>query len=276
MIAAGIVTFNPDIERLSENIEKILPQVMILFIVDNASQNFEDIYRRYGKNDKIFILSNSENYGIARALNQIINLCEGNKIEWVITLDQDSVVPCNIIEEFSKYIALPNIALITPNIVDRNYKDSVNYSKNSEIEYIEKCITSASLTNVPICKELGYFDENMFIDLVDFEYCIRVIKEEYKILKVPRVKLLHQLGNLKIYSFLGIKIYSTNHSPLRNYYFARNSIYFLRKHSDRVSKNHIYLGLLKKILKNTVFEYQKFNKLKAVISGIIDGYKMQI
>ena len=37
--AAGIVSYNPDISRLKENIETIRKQVKIVLIIDNASDN---------------------------------------------------------------------------------------------------------------------------------------------------------------------------------------------------------------------------------------------
>ena len=40
---AGIVTFNPDIERLNENISAIINQVDKVVVVDNGSENADDI-----------------------------------------------------------------------------------------------------------------------------------------------------------------------------------------------------------------------------------------
>ena len=42
-IYAGIVTFNPDIERLKENVCAICIQVPEVVIFDNGSSNFVDI-----------------------------------------------------------------------------------------------------------------------------------------------------------------------------------------------------------------------------------------
>ena len=42
-ICAGIVLFNPEIERLNENIEHIRKQVPMLILVDNGSNNLEDV-----------------------------------------------------------------------------------------------------------------------------------------------------------------------------------------------------------------------------------------
>lgn len=38
-ICAGIVTYNPDIQLLKQNIQSIQPQVQSIFIYDNGSSN---------------------------------------------------------------------------------------------------------------------------------------------------------------------------------------------------------------------------------------------
>lgn len=106
-----------------------------------------------------------------KALNQICSWCKENNYSWVITLDQDSLVQEDIIKKYKKYISTPNIAIMTPVIIDRN--NIKCESQKNDFEYVDKCITSASFTNIDIWYQLQGFDEYMFIDLVDFEYCHR-------------------------------------------------------------------------------------------------------
>ena len=42
-IAAGIVLYNPDIDRLKKNLEVIESQVEKVFLVDNHSNNLEEV-----------------------------------------------------------------------------------------------------------------------------------------------------------------------------------------------------------------------------------------
>ena len=273
-IAAGIVLFNPDIIRLRENINAIIEQVSFVLLIDNFSLNIREIESEFSGIKNIILIKNNKNLGIASALNQIVNYCGHRNCEWVLTLDQDSVVPNNIIKNFSKYINFESVAIITPTIHDRNDRIDRSIVTNRscvDYEYISKCITSASLINIQICKKLGLFDKEMFIDLVDFDYCIRLLKANYKILRVNKVVLTHQLGSLKVYRFLGKKIFVTNHSKERIYYYSRNSIYYMNKHKDWLSKREVYLDLIKKVVKIIFFENQKCNKIIFLLHGIIDG-----
>ena len=42
-ISASIVTFNPDIDRLKENLDAISSQVHAVYLVDNGSENADEI-----------------------------------------------------------------------------------------------------------------------------------------------------------------------------------------------------------------------------------------
>ena len=124
VFAAGIVSYNPDIKRFKENIDSILSQVDKLIIIENGSKDSEEIIKiikSYDEN-RIKLVVNSKNMGIAKALNQIMVCAEKANYEWVITLDQDSVCPENLVKEYSKYIEEDNVAIICPQIQDRRRK----------------------------------------------------------------------------------------------------------------------------------------------------------
>ena len=73
VFAAGIVSYNPDIKRFKENIDSILSQVDKLIIIENGSKDSEEIIKiikSYDEN-RIKLVVNSKNMGIAKALNQI-------------------------------------------------------------------------------------------------------------------------------------------------------------------------------------------------------------
>ena len=271
---AGIVLYNPDLYRLKENIKNIYTQVEKIVLVNNNSINFNEVKKLYENDSKIHIISNSENIGVAAALNQIIHFCNKNNIEWALTLDQDSVCPSSIIHEFEKYTAFEKVAIICPKIIDRKIELTEVNNEVEDFEFVKRCITSASLTNAQICKTLGFFDERMFIDYVDFDYCETVIKNDYKIIKVNTTSLLHQIGDSKLISLFGKKIIVYNHSPIRKYYFTRNMIYYIKKHKDTIDVSGTYLKLIKRSIITVCFESQKIKKIKMIIKGIRDSKKI--
>ena len=173
-ISAGIVLFNPDINRLKENISAVIVQCSHVYLVDNGSKNIDTVFellKRFNQS-RITVISNTENLGIAKALNQLTVAAQEDGFRWILTLDQDSVSPPNIVEEFVKYANNQNVGMLCPVIYDRN-KGVVVEAKDGYKE-IDECITSGSLLNISAWENIGGFDETMFIDGVDFDICYRL------------------------------------------------------------------------------------------------------
>ena len=103
-ICAGIVLYNPDIERLSENIDSIISQVDKVILVDNGSSNINEVKQNFCS-DKISFIFNEKNKGIATALNQLAIEAGNSGYTWILTLDQDSVCQSGLIEKYKKYIS---------------------------------------------------------------------------------------------------------------------------------------------------------------------------
>lgn len=170
MILAGITLFNPDVARLEENISSIYGQVDRVICVDNGSDNIKSIEDCVLKNWKnITIIKNGKNEGIAKALNQMFEFAIEQQYEYVLTLDQDSVCPDNIIEEYNKYLDEHKLGSLCPQCVDRNFKSELN---NEDVIEVDKCITSASLVPVSAWNDVGGFNEELFIDFVDHDFVL--------------------------------------------------------------------------------------------------------
>lgn len=267
-ICAGIVTYNPNINLLKQNLNSIINQVECVFIVDNASSNFDDIENIAAENNRIIITTNVENMGIAKALNQLCENALEKGFDWILTLDQDSISPANLVEMLARHIN-DYTAIIAPNIIYKN-NESFSDAETNGIQTVEWVITSASLTNLKVWRLLDGFDEILFIDGVDRDYGIRATRAGYKIIKCYDVKLLHELGNLRCKKKFGRTIYVTNHSALRKYYMVRNAIYLDKKLELNMSKKYI----VKLIIKTVLYEVDKIKKLEFVIKGIKDAKKM--
>ena len=272
MYAAGIVLYNPDINRLSENISAIAPQVTDVILVDNGSENFSEINSLISNYNNITYIKNEENCGIAKALDQIIDKADELGTDWVLTLDQDTVCKPDIIEKYHSLAkrAKDNVAVITSKFEDRNVE--VEHGDFSgEYEKISLCITSGSFNNIRCIKAVGGFDEKLFIDMVDYDICYALIRNGYKIVRMNYTGFLHEVGRSVTKRFFGKNIIIYNHSPLRKYYWVRNSIYLKRKY-------HLGIGedsrVIKRMIQTLLYEDNKLSKLKSMLKGAVDGYRM--
>lgn len=294
LIAAGIVLFNPDIQRIYKSLDSLSKQINIVILYNNGADIKKLLLNKFNDKLKIIIIGNGSNVGIATALNEIMNVATQEHIHWVLTLDQDSIIPDNLFKEFNKHIFDEKLAIICPQTIDfrRKYMTIIS-TPNSE--YIDMCITSGSYTNVNIWNKLNGFDDYLFIDLVDNDYCKRVRLSGYKILKLNKVILDHQYGSLqerhpliqKISLWMGKTLHNTNISklsfkrkvnPIRVYYENRNIIYLNKKYKAYGGigyKNHhckTYLGFFFTFsVYSLLVGDDKKGIFKAIKQGIKDG-----
>ena len=275
-VAAGVVLYNPNLERLKKNIKSIIGQVDEVFIINNGKKiTNAELENEYGflKEKRVLLVNNASNYGIARALNQIVEKCLEKKYSWVLLLDQDSVAEKDMVKKLLPEIN-KSVSIVAPRIVDLNKKQSKKNS--SRIEDVSMAITSGSLINVEDCKKMGMFDEKMFIDFVDFDYCKRVKLADKKIIKVNDAILEHEVGKRTKRRILWKTVYPTNHSPERIYYYVRNIVYFSRKYRGLLSlKERIWLkaSLMWKWISISMYETDKRRKKEMYILGKRDGLK---
>ena len=272
-IGAGIVTFNPDIERLGKNIHSVISQTSILIISDNGSENINEIEKLISRYNNIVIIKNHSNIGIAAALNRIFDYAYLGDWQWILTLDQDSVCPDNMVGELYKKHA-SNVGIVCPLIWDINRKSNVEL--HDESKNIKRCITSGALTSVKAWKEIDGFDEKMFIDGVDFDFCDRLISANYLIIEVHRIALKHEIGHISYHKFLMFNVAVKNHSAFRKYYIAKNIVYLDRKNKLRSYPIKTILRLSKQIALVILYEDDKTHKLMNIIKGAKAGFKENI
>lgn len=141
-VVAGIVLFNPDLQRLNENINAVKNQVEQIIFFDNGSQNWNEIKKFFKKNDlenNIKVLRSKNNKGIAYALNMIAVYAMNNGYEWLLTLDQDTVIKKDLITKYSSFTNLKNIGQLSCAYKDRNSNKIYNLiSKNKKYSEVKE------------------------------------------------------------------------------------------------------------------------------------------
>lgn len=274
-IASGIVLYNPEIERLRQNLDAVSSQVSEIFLVDNASENITEIEALLTDYPKCRLIKNTKNSGIARGLNQIMASARQVGYRWVLTLDDDSICDSDLVARLSLYTSLDKAGIICPLAVDDRIESVKTNPLQREYMEVRDCITAGSLTNVSVWSETGGFDEKMFIDFVDIEYCTRIREYGYKIWRISGTYVHQRYGNIKgSFQLFGKKFYLFDYSPVRVYYSVRNQIYFMKKHRSQISICHQLIYLIGYIGKRIVFEGNRVESLISVCRGIRDGIRM--
>lgn len=268
MIGAVIITYNPNIERLSENLTHICCQVDKLLIVDNNSKNVSEI-EKLQQNYNFELKQNEQNEGISINLNLAIRYYSNLGFEWLLTLDQDSICDFNLIKEYKDVLrnCNKNLVSLCPQIIDMNLNDIFIKKDNEEVT---QCITSGNLINISFIKKLGGFDEFYFIDSVDFDLCAQIKNNGGIIVRVNSTYIKHEVGNAKKHKLFNKIIFSYNHTPLRSYYIVRNECYFKNKYKKFKIINYNRHPLIKHLIIVCLYEKKKYQKFKYSIKGYSD------
>lgn len=265
-ICVGIVTYNPNVDLLKSCINSIINQVGTIFVVDNSSTNIDEISLYCDTLASVNLIKFDKNRGIATALNRIGYEAERSSYDYFLTLDQDSVCPDNLISEYSQYFEDETIGMFCPEIKLRVHETT--NETNDDVEIVDVAITSGCLVRTSAWKNVKFWDA-LFIDKVDDDFCYALARLSYKILKVKKVILEHEIGTPSLFSFCGIKFYTDSYPPFRYYYIARNTIIV---YSYYKNTGYSYAKIItKKLFKIIVGEKDKMPKLIHFLKGVRDG-----
>lgn len=273
-IALGIVLYNPDINKINKIVKEYCKNIQYIFLVDNFSNNIKNIEENVKGIYNVILLKNERNEGIAKALNQLLDMAYSREVDCLLTLDQDSFLNQKDLMQMKEYIN-DNVAIVCPEIIDLNKKK--NKKLKEKYEKVNRCITSGSLMNLKLCKKVGNFDEKMFIDYVDFDYSKRITIEGYNILKIKNCFLRHEIGKRTTKRFFGIYVYPTNHSSTRVYYYFRNMHYYYLKFKKQMTykeKLNEFIRIVWKYISIILYENDKLEKIKKAKEGFFEAKKM--
>jgi rhamnosyltransferase len=272
-ICAVVVTYNPG-PGFVGNIEALATQGVEIVLVDNGSaiekeKHLQELETRSGCK----VIRNGQNLGIAAALNQGMNYAMEAGFDWICTFDQDS----RICEEFFEtmldtYQQAPSpekIALITPRYVDR--ETGIHLRLRRAGGEILTTLTSGSMMPSSAIRKLGLFEESLYIDAVDTEFCLRARRNGMLIVQSPAV-LLHSLGHTTYHDLLGLHFGTTNHSPGRHYYITRNRLRLLSRYAaDWPWFWREIRGMIFDDAKIMLVEPNKWRKFRAMAAGAADA-----
>lgn len=285
-LSAVIITYNPDIQVLIENIGQIQPQVDQVVIIDNGSKNI-DFIRNSVQN--VDIINLETNVGIAKALNIGIEFVQQLGYSWVFTLDQDSILPDNVAHNFLKFINsndISHVGILAPRIFDRGWnKKQVAIENNSikgDYQIIHRSITSGNLVNISAWEQVKGFDEKLFIDWVDFDFNKRLELQGLNIVQINSVIMNHEIGvGIHPKILHRILLYSKNrkfydHSPVRQYYFYRNKVIYFRKYETGLKKLRILFFVILSTREAFLYSQPKMRKFFSALKGLKDGFQFKI
>lgn len=286
--AAIIVSYFPT-EDLVINVGEVSSSFSRVVIVDNTPELSEfqlSLFKRISSIHNVEVLFNNKNLGMSIALNMASDILYENGFRYTLLLDQDSFLSKKDIEALLLLIMETKAGIVSPKIATKNFDSNATYVTEFNKFLIKKLpvndkplkvmfnITSGSLVDLYMWKEIGGYDENLFIEYVDTEFALRANTSGYDVLISPNATLIQEYGAMTKKKFFGKYYYPTNHSPLRYYYQCRNRLYVSRKYIFKYPSFVLFdfASFVKNSFLVMIFEEDKLDKLKFSIIGFIDFF----
>ena len=265
--AAIVIWFNPK-ETDVENIKTYSSHFKKIFIIDNSDIDNSALTSKIS--NAVYIPNNS-NLGIAAALNTGCKNALENGFTWVMTMDQDSAWDSLQLTSFFDLILQtkdPSITSFAP--VHRNELKSVVGDIKYQTEkkplepliFQQKVMTSGNIISLESWQKVNGFNESLFIDEVDHEFCYKLNHAGYKICEFQNVFMIHTLGAVK----KTILPRPCKHSGVRLFYIFRNMLYIKKAFPQEFKTNGYKKYMIFAVIQKT-FEF-KFKDLCFIKQGI--------
>ena len=245
-ITSITVAFNPNPERLAEQVRVLQDEVDDIVVIDNGSERpVADLPQLGGASLRVVTLPG--NAGVARGFNLGLAAARERGAEFVLLLDDDSVPTPGMVAELVAACrertarGPPQVAAVGPRVQDS--RDPHDYpfirlgwthnrhvrcgTMHGEVIACDFLISSGSLVPMEAFASVGEFDEGLFIDSVDLEWCCRARDRGLMLYGVCAARLDHRLGDRRQAVLNAFEL--VVHSPERVYYMTRNRFLLYRR-----------------------------------------------
>lgn len=288
---AVVVTFFPD-AGFERRLGSVAREFSPVIVVDNSADPVIAARLRAACAPLgVELVLNSENRGLGAALNQACEWLARSGRDRAVAFDQDST-PAEGFGAALRALAdkLPACAVVganwtdagRPGLASRHLRPNRSLpflfervAAAEDLEGVTCVITSGSLFRLDMWRALGGFDESLFLDLVDTDYCLRACGRSYTIAVAARALLTHHRGAKREVQALGRAWWPAFMSTLRLRYQWRNRLRVIVRRGWRTPHWVMFetVYALKTIAEIVLLEDGKGAKLGACILGLWDGLR---
>ena len=215
----------------------------LLFAVDNASDDETLHILGECRDNRLRIISNSDNRGVATGNNQGIHAALEAGCITILLINNDTEFQATLIAKLSVGLLTHDVDMTCPKIMyfseperiwaaggtfefwhayrsihaGEGEVDKGQYDNSRLVSYVPTCCV---LIRRKVFETVGLMDERYFVYWDDTDFMYRAMKAGIRLMYLPEATVLHKVGSLT----------GGDHTPFAVHYGTRNSLYFLLKH----------------------------------------------
>lgn len=275
-VAVILVSYNPVLDNFIINLMQLLTQSTCIIVCDNsdnASISVQiELFCR--ETEGIIYLNMMGNKGIAYAQNRGVEHGISRGFSYFLELDQDTLLPANYVEDIiNSYLQLKErgchflgVGSVAINAKNGNIYHNIELNKGFLI--VGETLSSGFFYDKFSFNYVGGKNEDLFIDLVDWEWCWRAKQRNLATIVDTNLRINHFLGDGHR-SFLGVKVGIP--APIRHYYQFRNALYLFGKpYVPFAWKVKRFIILMLKLPYYTFFSDRGIQRLTFIYKGCFD------
>jgi hypothetical protein len=207
-LCLGIILFKPSTEELDSVIK--LSEKYDVYVYVNSKLNYEDELRL--KSRVFFIYFSEINMGISKAMNHLFKKSYKNGFKYFLCLDQDTIISNMNITDIQN-----EILEIEFKFQDYNFLGFTLNVLSNKYNFQDFIINSGTIFNLHLLKKMSYFNEEYFVDLVDYEISARAHMANLKFINIQNNGFFDHISNQAdtIHNIFGLKVRSRRYDITR-------------------------------------------------------------
>lgn len=262
----GLITITYNSAHLIEPFLKcVLAQThtnFILYIIDNiSSDNTLERIAKY-KDERIVLIANTTNVGVAAGNNQGIKMAMNDNCDELLIINNDVEFENTLLEKLTAQLIELQCSLIAPkmmyhpethliwwagtkfrlidgcmtNHIGIQEEDKGQYNTIEKMDYAPTCCV---LLKKEVISDIGIFDEKYFAYYDDTDFFYRIYKQQkHQLYYYPFVQFYHKVGGLSNMKNGNAQKFKFNDFYIR--LFTRNHVYYLKKQKNLIA----YLNII--------------------------------
>ncbi|EJE53639.1 putative glycosyltransferase [Acidovorax sp. CF316] len=280
-VLACVVAYLPQADRLAALIERLLPDVAGLLVIDNG-QTIDPQAAPWNQMQGVQWYRASRNLGMGAALEIARGRVLAEGYDFLLSFDQDSLPPPGYVPQLlgiwareadATWAALgaavvdeaTGAPLPVTRVDGRGGLVASSALVPGPAAAVDHVITSGCLVAAPALAAVGPFRADWFIDLVDTEWCWRARHRGLAVVQTGDVAMVHTIGRAGV-RVLGRRVLA--HAPARVYFQVRNALWLLRSREVPAGwRRHLVAPLLRKVVLQALLPDQRLARWGAVARG---------
>ncbi|PLW80999.1 hypothetical protein CWI75_17630 [Kineobactrum sediminis] len=297
-VTSIVVTYYPEASELTPLLERLLQQTDRVILVDNTpgSHNpiLDSICAESIARERCIIIRLQENLGIAEALNTGCERARELGTDFFLLSDQDSLPDNDMVAHLLECYRISRqrygkVAAVGPTYTDLHtgltypfqtqiagrffYSHTLPTDEHPYIDALS-LITSGTLIPVEALSEVGPMRQDLFMDYVDIEWCMRAKHLGFKLIGCGSARMSQRLGESSVRVWYFGWRNESLYGPLRLYYRLRNFVALTKDPKInwrwKIRSSWYSLGL---IYTHLIYSNQRRAIATYSVKGITAGFK---